>query len=160
MGLHNYHGYRLGEPVFARLLAAASERGLIVQLAVLMEDKRTQHPLLQVAPVDLSPLPNLIKQNPKLRVGLLNSLQGPKAELLLRLAANEQVFFEIATQENVGGIGKLLEQIPARKIFFGSHAPLFYFESALLKLKESALDEPTKKAISSENAHRLLAWKD
>lgn len=155
----NYHGYALNEPVFAQLLNAATERGLIVQLAVLMEDKRTQHPLLQVAPVDLSPLPKLIGQIPKLRVVLLNSLQILRGELLLRVAANEQVFFDIATLENVGGIGQLLEQVPARKILFGSHAPLFYFESALLKLKESGFDDATKKAISNENANWLFALK-
>ncbi len=152
----NYHGYRLGEPIFAKLLAAAADRGLIVQLAVLMEDKRTQHPLLQIAPVDLGPLPELIKQKPGIRLVLLNSLQVIRGDLLLRLVANEQVFFETACLEGLGGIGKLIEQIYARKLLFGSHAPLFYFESALLKLKESVLDESTRKAISAENARRLV----
>jgi hypothetical protein len=44
-----------------------------------------------------------------------------------------------------------------RKILFGSHALLFYFESALLKLKESALDDATKKALPSENVSVLRA---
>ena len=46
---------------------------------------------------------------------------------------------------------------PAQRILFGSHAPLFYFESALLQLKESPLSEEQLKAIRRTNAQRLFA---
>ena len=78
-------------------------------------------------------------------------------QLLLRLAATEQISFDIATLEGVGGVGKLIHQISARKILFGSNAPFFYYESALLKIKESALDEAETKLILAENAKRLFA---
>lgn len=153
----NYHGYKLNEPIFAKLLDAVEKRGLILQLAVSMEDARSQHPLIQVPNVDLAPLPDLLKQYPKLKVVLLNSLQYVNGQLLLKLAATEQISFDIATLEGVGGIGKLIQQVSAKKILFSSNAPFFYFESALLKMKESVLKEADTRLILAENANWLLA---
>jgi hypothetical protein len=39
---------------------------------------------------------------------------------------------------------------------FGSHAPLFYFESAELKLRESALSGAQLAAIRYQNAEALI----
>jgi predicted TIM-barrel fold metal-dependent hydrolase len=153
----NYHGYKLGDPDFARLLTLATERNLIVQLTASMEDERTQPALMQVAAVDLTPLPELLKTHPKLRLVLLNSHRGMKADVLQHLAKNENVYFEIATLEAVGGISTLLGKLPLSQILLGSHAPLFYLEAALFKLKESPLSELQLKAISADNACRLLA---
>jgi predicted TIM-barrel fold metal-dependent hydrolase len=152
----NYHGYKLNEPLFAKLLGLAEQRGLLVQLAVSMEDRRSQHPLMQIPNVDLAPLPDLLKQFLKLKMVLLNALQYVNGQLLLRLAATEQVSFDIATLEGVGGIRQLIQQIPTSKILFSSHAPFFYFESALLKMKESALNDSQRKMILAGNAKRLL----
>ena len=79
-----------------------------------------------------------------------------RGEPLLRLAATERVWFELATLEGVGGLANLLAQIPATQILSGSHAPFFYFEAAALKLKESALTAAQLTAIRSGNAERLL----
>jgi hypothetical protein len=46
-----YHGYRLEDPVFARVLDLAAQRGLIVQLVVHMDDLRVQRPLMQIPDV-------------------------------------------------------------------------------------------------------------
>lgn len=153
----NYHGYKLADPRFARLLDLAAERGLIVELAVMMEDERTQHSLLPVPHVDVAPLLALLASRPRLRMVLLNWFRGVKAALLPRLAAAGQVYFDIGTVEGVGGVANLLKQVPAQRVVFGSHAPLFYLESALLKLKESAPCEADLTAIQSGNARRLLA---
>ena len=150
----NYHGYKLDDLAFARLLALAAERKLIVQLAVIMEDERTLHPLLQVPPVDTAPLADVLKNLPTLRLQLLNAFRTLRGEPLLRLAA-AGAHFEIAMLEGVGGVANLLKQLPAERLLFGSHAPLFYFESAMLKLHESMLTAAQERAVRSGNATRL-----
>jgi len=152
----NYHGYKLDAPAFARLLNLAGRRGLIVQLVVTMEDERTQHSLMRVPHVDVAPLPALLKARPELRVVLLNWGRGVRSALLPRLAEAGQVYFDIATVEGIGGVANLLTQVPAERVVFGSHAPFFYFESALLKLKESALTGAHLAAVRTGNAQRLL----
>ena len=153
----NYHGYKLDDVDFVRLLRLAAERGLIVQLAMVMEDERMMHPLLRVEPVDTAPLAKIIKQMPGLRMVLLNALGTLRGQPLMDLIAAGEVYVEIAMLEGVGGIAKLLGQVPVNHVLFGSHAPLFYFESALLKLKESPLNAEQLRAIRSENAQSLLA---
>lgn len=155
----NYHGYKLDDPAFARLLSLVSELKLVVQIAVSMEDERMQSPLARVPHVDAAPLAELLQRFPKLPVVLLNWNRAVNGNLLKKLAASGEVFFEIATLEGVGGVANLLTQISPRRVLFGSHAPLFYFESALLKLKESALNEEQEHTVRSENARRLLSQK-
>jgi predicted TIM-barrel fold metal-dependent hydrolase len=152
----NYHGYKLDDPGFAKLLLSASERRLIVQIALSMVDERMQHPLARVPHVDASPLAEWVQKFPRLPVVLLNWQRAVNRNLLSKLVAAGEIFVDIATVEGVGGVANLLGQIPAQRVLFGSHAPLFYFESASLKLKESALDqEPTRK-VCFENARQIL----
>ena len=53
-------------------------------------------------------------------------------------------------------MASLLKQVPADRVVFGSHAPFFYLESAVLKLKESALSESQLASIRADNARGLL----
>jgi len=147
----NYHGYKLDDPDFAALLAAAAERKLIVQLAIRMEDPRTQHPLLQVPDVDAAPLEGLVKQHPKLRLVLLNGLMPLRPDLIDKLAA-AGVWFEIATLEGIQGLTRILKTVPLERILFGSYFPFFAWEAAKLKLQESALARFQVEGITEKNA--------
>ncbi|NOS70418.1 MAG: amidohydrolase family protein [Verrucomicrobia bacterium] len=153
----NYHGYKLNDPDFARLLRRATDRGLIVQLALVMEDERMMHPLMRVEPVDTAPLADLIKATPGLRLVLLNALGKLRGKPLSNFIAAGEVYVEFSMLEGVGAISSLLAQVQVERVLFGSHAPLFYFESSLLKLKESPLTEDQLQAIRYRNAKRLLA---
>jgi predicted TIM-barrel fold metal-dependent hydrolase len=155
----NYHGYSLDDPRFAKILDFAQARGMTVQLALSMEDERTQHPLVRVPHVDAMPLLGLLPSRPLARVVLLNWSRAVNGKLVPKLAQAGQVYFDIATVEGVGGITNLLKQVPAERVLFGSHAPFFYFESAVLKLKESVLTDAELSAIRSANAQHLLPMK-
>lgn len=151
----NYHGYTLADPLAARLFQLAARHGLLVQIALIMEDERTLHPLVNVPPVDPAPLPDLMKPHPKLRVQLLNAFRTLRGLPVHSLAARG-IAYEIATLEGMEGLANLLAQIPNGRVCFGSHAPFFYFESAKLKLRESVLDEAASRAVRFGNARDLL----
>ncbi len=152
----SYHGYRLDDSAFARLLALAAERRLVVQVALIMEDERMMHPVLRVAPVDPAPLEEIAGRIPGLRLVLVNTPGALHGELHQKLVATQKISFEISMLEGVGGIGTLLEQAPVERVLFGSYAPLFYFEAAELKLRESPLTPAQAQAIRQDNAERLL----
>ncbi len=153
----NYHGYKLDDPDFARLLRLATDHRLIVQIVLAMEDERAMHPLLRVEPVDPAPLVEVVKQVPGLRLVVLNALRTLRGEALRKILASGEVCVEVAMLEGVGGVAGLLEQVPLQRVLFGSHAPFFYFESALLKLQESHLSREQLTAIRCGNARRLVA---
>ena len=149
----NYHGYALDDPKFLELLQLAAEKKLLVQIAAQMEDLRTQHPAVQVQPVNLKPLPDAIKRVPEARVMVMNANRAMTAVTL----QGAKVTLEIAMLEGVNGIANLLADWPLEQLVFGSHSPLFIFESAKLKLQESDLNDKQLTAITHENAQRLLA---
>lgn len=149
----NYHGYALDDPAFVDLLEAASAKSLVVQIVAQMEDVRTQHPLVQAAPVDLKPLPAVLKRIPEARVMVLNASRAMSMTAL----AGAKVWLDIAMLEGVGGIENLLRDWPLDRLVFGSHAPFFYWEAANLKLQESTLDDVQLAAITRGNAQSLIA---
>jgi predicted TIM-barrel fold metal-dependent hydrolase len=152
----NYHGYRLDDPAFAELLTLAERRELIVQLAVRMEDLRTQHPLMRVPDVDTGPLPGLLAAHPRLRLVLLGAMRTLRGDAIAKLIGAGHVYFEISMLEGVGGISKLLGRVSVDRILFGSHVPFFILDSAALKLRESELLPAQIDAITHKNAQRLL----
>lgn len=152
----NYHNYKLDHPDFARLLAMCAERNLIVQLVLTMEDERTQHHLARVPHVDVKPLPELVKKTANLKLMLLSAFRAMTIDTAASLMAAGKVWFDIAMLEGAGGVERLLQKTAAERIVFGSHFPLFYFESALFKLKESALAQGQRDLICRLNAEKLL----
>ncbi|MGY8671377.1 MAG: amidohydrolase family protein [Verrucomicrobiia bacterium] len=150
----NYHGYRLEDPVFERLLRLSTDRGLLLQLASTMEDVRTQHPLVRVKDVDLSSLPELMKQIPPAKVQVLNL--RPRAADLALLAKNDRICLDTARADSTRGVAGLLKAIPRERILFGSHAPFLIQQAAMIRVLESELSETDNRTLFEANARRLL----
>lgn len=154
----NYHGYTLEEPDFAKLLSLAASRNMIVQIALNMEDTRTQFPLMHVPTVDPGPLAKLLPQLPHLKLILLNARDGvgDDAQGMQGIRSAGNVYFDIAMNEGIGGLDRLIEATSPARVVFGSHYPFFYFESALLKVRSAGLPRDQEHAVHEGNARLLL----
>lgn len=152
----NYHGYRLNDARFVRLMERAAARRLIVQIVIRMEDERTQHALVQVPPVDIAPLPAIVARVSGLRVQLLNATFNPRDEALLAALRGERTWTDFANVEGLGALARLIERVGSERVMFGSHFPLFYPESAVLKIRESVIKDNAMEVIQYANARRLV----
>jgi hypothetical protein len=167
-----YQGYTLAQPEFSRLFQAATERGLLVQIALLMEDERVQHPLFPAPLVNPAPLVPLLNKLPQARVQLLHGFAGMRLPRSRPLFDLPNVSVDISGIEGTGAVGSLIAgnlpanwfggfvrggpKMPVERLLFGSHAPFFPVENALLKCFESPLSRPQMQAIMAGNAQRLV----
>jgi hypothetical protein len=159
-----YHGYGLDHPELLRLLDNAAGRGLVVQIAIRLEDERVHLPYVVAPAVSASPLSEVLVKVPIARVQLLNADTVFRSGNVRALIDRTRTTFDIAALEGNGGISRLIEdrhpnyrgRVPVERLLFGTHAPFFPCESALLKLFESALDRQQLDRIMHANARSLL----
>lgn len=150
----NYHGYSLADSRFIELLRIAASEKRFVQLAVAMEDPRTQHKSLRATDVDLAPLAGVMSQADGVRVQLLN--YRPNSSLLDGLANIPDLFFDTSRAEGTDGVPRLVERVPAGRVLFGSHAPFLVPEAALIRVHESdQLDETALRSVYAGNAKQF-----
>src|SRR5439155_12402950 len=114
--------------------------------------------------VSVSPLLDVLKKAPQAKVQLINSAGPLLGNSVSALVRETQVSFDIAATEGNGGVGRLIDgknpsyrgAIPVERLLFGSHAPFFPCESALMKLFESPLNLEQLQKLMVGNAQRLL----
>jgi hypothetical protein len=152
----NYHGYGLDDPAVGELFALAASRKMLLQIALCMEDPRTQFPLMKVPSTDPGPLLDLAKQNPTLRILMLNAHYLPENSHIAEVEKLETVYFDIAYREGVEGVALLISETSPARVVFGSDFPFFYWESAYLKIREANLSADQTKAVLEDNARTLL----
>lgn len=161
-----YQNFTLDDERFARLMQLATDRRLLVQIALEQEDPRVHHPIVHALNVSAAPLATLLPRIPGARVQLIHDsfswMRMPQAKPLLTMSA---VMHDISSLESVGAVGRIIEgkhwsltgRIPVERLLFGSHAPYFPVENALLKLFESPLTLEQMTAIMEGNAKRVMA---
>ena len=166
-GIRIYPGYQpfdLDHPGMEPLLKMTTERGLILQVVFGMEDPRVYHPILNVGPVTFGPLSRAVNGTPNAKVQLLHFSGSSLGADLSQFMAKPNTFMDISRLEGNGAVGRMLgtiqglpsPRVSIDRIAFGSHAPYFPVETAILKLIESPLDAQQLQAIMQGNARRLL----
>lgn len=151
----SYHRYSLADIRFTEFLERATEAGCFVQIAVAMEDARTQHSLVRVTEVDVKALPKVLQGIPGSVVQLLNARLRP-AEVKL-LSATEGIYFDTARVEGTDGVPRLVNSLPQGRVLFGSHAPLLIPEAAMIRIHESGqLGRETLQQVFATNAEQIF----
>jgi predicted TIM-barrel fold metal-dependent hydrolase len=151
-----YHGLELDSPRFVEVLKLATANRLAVQLTLILEDERTQNPLLRAVPPKIAGLPKAMQAVPGARVMVLNWTRAMAGKPVLMALEGANLLFDIGMLEGISGIEAALEELPLERLCFGSYAPVFYHEAAKLKLQESELTDAQLQAITHRNAERFL----
>lgn len=166
-GVRIYPGYQpfgINHLEFQRLVAAIRERGLLLQIVFGLEDPRVHHPIISVnAPVAM-PLVAILKSEPSVKVQLLHFSGNVQGTDLTALVTETTACIDISRWEGNGAIGRMIgtapavtaPRVPVERVLFGSHAPYFPLETALLKLVESPASTAQLHAIMFQNARRLV----
>lgn len=153
----NYHGYALDDGLFEAILAAAADLGVFVSVAVRMSDERQHHPLCMVPPVALGPLPALAAAYPRAPIVVVNAGRGDIGPLLPAAREAPNLHFEMSHFESVAGVETLGREWGIERVLFGTHAPWYYPESAVLKvMRECEFTDEEREAILRGNAMRIL----
>ncbi len=154
----DYHGYTLKDPAFERLLRAAARRGMLVQVVCWMEDERHHNPRMMVPSVDLAPLPDVLERVPEARVVASNAFQTVSRgnRVLAAMRAGSPAAVDFARTDALMELRRLIDAAGIQHVVFGSFAPMFYIESAELKMREVELSAAETAAIHAGNARRLL----
>jgi uncharacterized protein len=166
-GLRIYPGYQpfdLSHPELKRLVAITRERGVLLQVVFGMEDTRVHHPIIAVGAITAGPLLEVLKAEPKASIQLLHFAGNVQGNDLRQLMSQTNVTIDISRWEGNGAIGRMIgtapgslgARVPVDRVLFGSHAPYFPLETALLKLIESPADAKQLHAIMQGNARRIL----
>ncbi len=160
-----YQTFDLSHIEIPRLVSQAADRGLIIQIVGDMEDSRVHHPIVLTRELSFDPLVEILKKIPKAKVQLLNWNERVSSELLKKLIAETSVVLDISWLESTGALGRMIEgnrwsgpetPVPVERFLFGSHAPYFPVESAVIKLFESPLTLEQMKAVMNVNANQFI----
>ena len=166
-GIRIYPGYQpfgLDHPDVESLVRMTSERGLILQVVFGMEDPRVHHPVINVGPAAFAPLAKAVQPAPNAKVQLLHFSGSAQGADLTQWMIKTKAVMDISRLEGNGAVGRMIgsvaglpsARVPVDRIVFGSHAPYFPVETAIMKLIESPLDVQQLQAIMQGNARRLL----
>lgn len=150
----NYHSYSLSETNADVLADLAGEAGVPVCIQTRMMDERTHHPLMKVPAVPAAEIAGLARRHPRTRFLACSADNG----MLKTFAGIENIWSELSFIENRNTLFKAIGVAGAKRIVFGSHSPLLYFEASSAKLSSDPADVPAEQieAVCVKNAAELL----
>ncbi|MFA6104605.1 MAG: amidohydrolase family protein [Victivallaceae bacterium] len=152
-GYHNYS--LLSNPVYS-LADKLIENGMSLMIQMRVEDERSHHPLCQIPAVPVADIVKLAGKYPSLPVVCLCPYF---AELVPLTSNTENVYVDISFVETMNTMTRVLRDVPAEKILFGSHTPFLYTRAATMKTEYAEIDKKTLTLITETNAKKVFKLK-
>jgi len=153
-----WHNYQLASPCCRELVNAATERGMVISIPIRVEDNRQRSWLLNVPDVPLEEIVDLVKAHPKARFILLNGIGYTGCPLGRKdngLPSNYAIELSRLSAVLANEIGRLITNLGAERVMFGTGMPFNYPDPALVKLEVLDASEADKGKICSQNA---MTW--
>ena len=151
--LPNYHMYKLTKELAGELVKYTSPAGIAVSIQMRMEDKRGMHPLFKVPEIRAFDLLDAISAFPE-QVFILSNIYYGEIQEAYNSTGN--IYFETCGTEYQDVIELLHGRFSLDRFVFSSHAPFYYAEANVNKIKYSSLDTDILKKVMYENAERIL----
>jgi len=153
--LPSFHGYSLAEACVSDLAAELADRRRTLFVQIRMEDERTQAPAFRAPPVPPADIVALAKRFPRLSIVALGAYTPEAVQLL---GQSPGVFMDISFLDGLDTVGVLVRKHRAfaRRLLLGSNLPLFYAQSAVLKVQTAETTAAVRRAILGENARKIL----
>ena len=171
--LPGYHRYELADPDVDALAECLAADGVALAVHLRAEDERMQNPIALVPQVEFTEVAALAARHPDLRVlvfgfarlGELGELvpEGTIGKLLTtrmppepRANLPENLWIDLSFFEHESSLVAALKLFRADRMVFGTHAPLFYPQCNILKIRNSEAAADVKAAVIETNARALL----
>jgi hypothetical protein len=154
-----WHNYRLSDTCCFDLVAAATERGMVVSIPIRVEDSRQRHWLVDVPDVPLAEIAALVKAFPRTQFILVNGAGftgSPLGRKDSGLPSNYVIEISRLTALLGNEIGQLIANLGADRLVFGTGMPFSYPDPAILKIKVLDASEDDKEKIRRGNAAKLF----
>lgn len=149
----NYHGYTL--PDADPLLQTFSDAGLVAIVQTRMEDPRLQHPLAMVEDVPAKDIVTTASHYPSLRVVIGGARAGELRALNERISDVEHLYADVSQADNADVLKVLVGEGLGGRLVFGSHAPLFNAQAAMMRVVTDLGDAEAEKILAL-NVEALL----
>jgi len=154
-----WHNYSLSDRRRLDLVNAATKLGMVVSIPIRVEDKRERSWLIDVPDVPLDEIIALVKAAPKAQFILLNGIgfaSSPLGSKQNDLPSNYAIEISRLSALLENEIGRLIANLGAERLLFGTGMPFNYPDPALLKLEVLTASDEAKEKIRWQNAAKLL----
>jgi len=156
--LPNYHGYRVTDGCAAALLRLLEQMNVPCLIFIRLWDERSHHWCMQVPPLSVDEVNYLLKLFLTVPMAICNAIL-PIEGVALAPAFQDRAATVLTTAYKSINLDQVLPQVGPEHLVYGSGAPLFYPESALLQIQMARLDSGVREKILCRNALDFLGLK-